>query len=70
MRRTLEVYEDFYGCTYTVLRMPDDKHRLVARTPSGKLFYAKSYDTRHGCMVGLGRLTEGTKRLVGKKELT
>lgn len=68
MKRVLEVYQDFYGCTYTVLRMPDGSHRLVACTPSGCLFRTKSYTTRQGCMVALGKLTEGTKRLVSKKE--
>lgn len=69
MKRTLEIYEDFYGCTYTVLCMPNNTHRLVACTPGGKLFHARSYSTRRGCMVALGKLTEGTKRLIDRKEI-
>ena len=69
MPRYLETYTDFYGCTYSILYQPDGTYRMAARTPHGNLFYMKTYARYRGCRIALGKLTEGTALLTGKKEV-
>ena len=69
MSRCLERFRDFYGCTYSILHQPDDTYRMAARTPHGNLFHMKTYATHRGVKIALGRLTEGTARLIEKKEV-
>lgn len=65
----IEYFEDFYGCTYSIRPQDDGTYRMVARAVHGNLFYAKTYTTRRGAMIALGKLTEGTARPTGKKEV-
>lgn len=69
MPRYKETFEDFYGCTYSILQQPDNTYRMAARTVHGNLFHMKTYNTRRGAMIALGKLTEGTARSTGKKEV-
>lgn len=69
MKRFKETFEDFYGCTYSILQQPDGSYRMAARTPQGNLFHMKTYSSERGVRIALGRLTEGTARLTEKKEV-
>ena len=69
MKRFKETFEDFYGCTYSILQQPDGTYRMAARTPQGELFHMKTYATDRGVRIALGRLTEGTARQTGRKEV-
>ena len=69
MARYLENFTDFYGCTYSILQQPDGSYRMAARTPQGNLFHMKTYATVRGVRIALGKLTEGTARPTGKKEV-
>lgn len=69
MKRYVERFEDFYGCTYSILEQPDGTYRMAARTPQGYLFHMKTYSTASGVRIALGRLTEGTARPTGKQEV-
>lgn len=69
MKRFLERFNDFYGCTYSILCQPDGTYRMAARTPQGNLFHMKTYATRRGCMIAMGKLAEGTARPSEKREV-
>ena len=69
MNNCVEFFEDFYGCTYSIRPQPDGTYRMAARTPHGNLFHVKTYATERGVRIALGKLTEGTARLTGKKEV-
>lgn len=69
MKRYLERFEDFYGCTYSILQQPDGTYRMAARTPQGNLFHMKTYSSERGVRIALGRLTDGTARPTGKREV-
>ena len=69
MKRYVERFEDFYGCTYSILQQPDGTYRMAARTPHGSLFHMKTYSTEKGVHIALGKLTEGTARPLGRQEV-
>lgn len=69
MKRYLERFTDFYGCTYSILQQPDGSYRMAARTPQGNLFHMKTYATDRGIRIALGKLTEGTARQTEKREV-
>lgn len=69
MKRYIERFTDFYGCTYSILQHPNGAYRMAARTPQGNLFYYKTYSSERGVRIALGKLTEGTARLTEKKEV-
>jgi len=69
MKRYLECFEDFYGYTYSILQQSDGTYRMEARTSHGFLFHMKTYSSERGVRIALGRLTEGTARPTGKKEV-
>ena len=70
MKRCIETFEDFYGCTYSIRYQPDGTFRMAARTPHGELFHMKTYASYRGARIALGRITEGTAELTGRKEMT
>ena len=69
MARFLERYEDFYGCTYSILHQPDGTYRMAARTPQGNLFHMKTYSSERGVRIALGRISEGTARRTERREV-
>lgn len=69
MKRYLECFTDFYGCTYSILHQPDGTYRMAARTQQGNLFHMKTYSSERGVRIALGRLTEGTARLTERTEV-
>ena len=69
MKRYLECFEDFYGCTYSILHQPDGSYRMAARTPQGNLFHMKTYSSERGVRIALGRISEGTARRTERREV-
>ena len=63
-----EFYEDFYGCTASILRHPSGKSLLTVRVPQGDLIHSKTYPTYRGARIALGKMSEGTARQTGRKE--
>lgn len=64
-----EFFADFYGFTYSLLHNTDGKTLLTARFPNGSLYLSKVYSTERGARIALGRISEGTARPTGKKEV-
>lgn len=69
MKRYKETFEDFYGCTYSILHQPDGTYRMAARTYHGELFHMKTYTTYRGAKIALGRISDSTATLTGRKEV-
>ena len=69
MKRTVEYFSDFYGFTYSVIQQANGSYRLCARDGHGDLYHVKTYSSRRGCNIALGKLTEGTARPTGKREV-
>ena len=63
-----EYYRDFYGC-HASIKSSAGRYRLKVVTPNGTIvFHNKLYDTYRGARIALGRICEGTQKLVGKEE--
>ena len=63
-----EFYCDFYGCLSSI-RSHAGRYRLRIYTPNGTVvIHNKLYDTYRGAKIALGRICEGTQKLVGKEE--
>lgn len=61
----VEFYVDFYGCTYTLTtNLENYSVELLAHDAGGRLFYLKTYNSLHGAKIAMGKLSEGTSRLV------
>lgn len=69
MKRYIEHFEDFYGCTYSLRPNAGNSCDLTARVPQGDIFYAKHYSSYLGARIALGKISEGTARPTGKKEV-
>ena len=69
MKGTTYYYEDFYGCTASIAVRPNGTCLLTMRLPRGNLYCQKTYSTRHGAMIALGKMTEGTARPTGTREV-
>lgn len=54
-----EYYRDPYGCTASIRHRSDGKWQLRVCIPTGKPIHSKSYTTRLGARIALGRLSEG-----------
>lgn len=63
-----EFYEDFYGCTASILRHQSGKSLLKIRVPQGDLIHSKTYSTYRGAKIALGIYSDGTATLKSKKE--
>ena len=64
-----ELYEDFYGCTYCLLINTDGRTNMSVRLPRGDLYKTKTYLTYRGARIALGKISEGTAHLTGRKEV-
>ena len=62
-------YEDFYGCTASIHLRTDGSCLLTMRLPGGDLYKQKDYASFHNARIALGRMTEGTARPTGRKEV-
>ena len=58
-----EFYKDFYGCAASINHRDDGTVVLCVMTPGGKLIHKKSYSSRRGARIAMGKLSDGwTKR--------
>lgn len=62
-------YEDFYGCTASIHLRTDGSCLLTMRLPGGDLYKQKDYASFHNARIALGRMTEGTARPTGRREM-
>lgn len=62
-------YKDFYGCTASIHLRRDGSCLLTMRLPNGDLYKQKDYASFHNARVALGRMSEGTARPTGRKEI-
>lgn len=58
MFTVVSYWKDFYGCTASI-RHNDNGAKLTIRTPSGQLIKQKTYKTRQGAMIALGKSSDG-----------
>ena len=59
-----EYYRDAYGCTASVTHCRNGTIRLRISNPHGQRFILKTYPTYRGAKIAMGRICEGTMRLV------
>ena len=53
-----EFYKDFYGCAASLRLNEDGKAHLTVTTPGGKLIHKKSYNSKRGARIAMGKLSE------------
>ena len=63
-----EFYEDFYGCTASILRRTSGECLLTIRIPQGDIIHSKTYRTYRGAKIALGIYSDGTATLKTRKE--
>lgn len=69
MNSTIYFYEDFCGCTYVLCCNKDGTYDLSVRLPRGDLYIVKSYSTWRGARIAIGKISEGTAKPTGRKEV-
>ena len=60
----MDRYEDFYGCEYHYYLFYDGTVRLVGYTSNGIRFHDKIYKSQRGANIALGKISEGTARMI------
>ena len=55
----LNIYHDFYGNQAAIRTAKSGGARLTIRGSGAKLIYAKTYKTRRGARIAMGRLSDG-----------
>lgn len=63
-----EFYRDFYGCTYSIRKNNSNSFSLIGRLPQGDAFHVQKYSSYRGAKIALGRISDGTAELTGRKE--
>ena len=62
-------YRDFYGCTASINLRPNGSCLLTMRLPHGDLYCQREYSTWRGARIALGKMSEGTARPTGTREV-
>lgn len=60
----MEYYKDFYGCTASIRTMRNGTVRLVVCTPDGKNIKTKTYSSRKGARIAMGKMSEAWEKKV------
>ena len=63
-----EYFRDFYGYTAASPVRHNGRSLLTMRLPNGDLYKRKVYTSYRSAKIALGKMTEGTARLTGRKE--
>ena len=58
----MEIYRDVYGCTACIREAKSGATRLTVYTGSGKLIHSKTYTSKRGAKIAMGRLSDGWTR--------
>ena len=54
-----EFYKDFYGCAASIRIEKDGTAHLTVTTPGGHCVHKKSYNSKRGAKIAMGKLSEG-----------
>ena len=66
---TRYIFRDFYGCEAQVTEYDDGTARAIVYSNRGIIFHDKFYSSFRGARIAIGKMSDGTAKLIRKKEV-
>ena len=58
----MELYRDVYGCTACIREAKTGSARLTVYSGSGKIIHSKTYTSKRGAKIAMGKMSDGWTR--------